>query len=137
MTILQQKNPPHPLIKSPSVPCYLLLFYILKENRFSGLAQIDLSSLDITTDNPVCCPNGLTCGHSNSVPDRISPLGGNESSLRSVLDIHDSNERESQQRGKPKYEEYITTHKEHLQLFNKLGINCKSRQFPRCKKKIK
>ena len=30
-----------------------------------------------------------------------------QSSLRSVLDIHDSNERESQQRGKPKCEEYI------------------------------
>jgi len=58
------------------------------------LAQIDSSSLDFTTDNPVCCPNGLTCGHSNSVLDRISPLGGNESSLRSVLDIHDSSERE-------------------------------------------
>ena len=55
---------------------------ILNENRFSGLAQIDSSSLDF-------------------------PLGGNESSLRSVLDIHDSNERESQQRGKPKCEEYI------------------------------
>ena len=50
---------------------------ILNENRFPGVAQIDSSSLDF-------------------------PLGGNESSLRSVLDIHDSNERESQQRGKPK-----------------------------------
>jgi len=48
---------------------------ILNENRFPGVAQIDSSSLDF-------------------------PLGGNESSLRSVLDIHDSNERESQQRGK-------------------------------------
>ena len=56
---------------------------ILNENRFPGLAQIDSSSLDF-------------------------PLGGNESSLRSVLDIHDSSERESQQRGKPKCEEYIT-----------------------------
>ena len=55
---------------------------ILNENRFSGLAQIDSSSLDF-------------------------PLGGNEPSLRSVLDIHDSSERESQQRGKPKCEEYI------------------------------
>jgi len=56
---------------------------ILNENRFPGLAQIDSSSLNF-------------------------PLGGNESSLRSVLDIHDSNERESQQRGKPKCEEYTS-----------------------------
>jgi len=35
------------------------------------------------------------------------PLGGDESSLRSVLDIHDSSEQGSQQRGKPKCEEYI------------------------------
>ncbi|OGT06953.1 MAG: tRNA lysidine(34) synthetase TilS [Gammaproteobacteria bacterium GWE2_37_16] len=53
----------------------LIWVCILNENRFPGLAQIDSSSLDF-------------------------PLGGNESSLRSVLDIHDSNERESQQRGK-------------------------------------
>ena len=50
-------------------------------NKFSGLAQIDSSSLEF-------------------------PLGGDESSLRSVLDIHDSSEQGSQQRGKPKCEEY-------------------------------
>ena len=50
-------------------------------NRNPGLAQIDSSSLEF-------------------------PLGGNESSLRSVFGIHDSSERGSQQRGKPKCEEY-------------------------------
>jgi len=70
---------------------------ILNENRFSGLAQIDSSSLDF-------------------------PLGGNESSLRSVLDIHDSSERESQQRGKPKCEEYILTDKK-LRIIGNLPYN--------------
>jgi len=60
----------------------LCRYYILNENRFSGLAKIDSSSLGI-------------------------PLGGKESSLGSVLDIHDPSERRSQQRGKPKCEEYI------------------------------
>jgi len=47
---------------------------MLIENRFSGLAQVDSSSLGV-------------------------PLSSDESSLRSVLDIHDSSERGSQQRG--------------------------------------
>jgi len=50
-------------------------------DKISGLAKIDSSSLEF-------------------------PLGGDESSLRSVLDIHDSSEQGSQQRGKPKCEEY-------------------------------
>ncbi len=52
------------------------------ENRFSGLVQIDSSSLDFMR-------------------------GGEEPSERSVLDIHDSRERQSQQSRKPKCEEYI------------------------------
>ena len=48
------------------------------------------------------------------------PLGGNESSLRSVLDIHDSSERESQQRGKPKCEEYIPNQPS---VFRLIGYN--------------
>ncbi|OGT06369.1 MAG: nicotinate (nicotinamide) nucleotide adenylyltransferase [Gammaproteobacteria bacterium GWF2_41_13] len=56
----------------------------LIENKFSGLEQIDSSSLEF-------------------------PLGGGEPSLRSVLCIHDSSKRGSQQRGKPKCEECIFT----------------------------
>lgn len=61
-------------------------------NKFSGLSQIDSSSLEF-------------------------PLGGDESSFRSVLRIHDSSERGSQQRGKPKCEEYMFLSKSYHNTF--------------------
>lgn len=60
------------------------------QTGFQDKAQIDTSSLELTADNPVCCPDGAELRSLNSVPDRIKQLGAKERAPGVYKVIHEN-----------------------------------------------